>query len=209
MSFSLNEVEVTAKRAARGAGYSWGLAEEAGKAARWLCVQGIDGVAVMAQILAHDLARTPQTHVPADPGNHWAGQKALCPLATGALLSDCADRLNVSTITLENVAAPTLLLPFSANAARMLKSCVTVACDVSEVVTDGYDLAITSAIPNHAERVTVRIGGILTKTRPHHSRATPDPEDWAALTRFAHRTYAPATEESRLLGAGAGLSDND
>ena len=29
------------------------------------------------------------------------------------------------------------------------------------------------------------------------------------LNTFAHRTYAPATEESRLLGAGAGLSDND
>jgi hypothetical protein len=31
----------------------------------------------------------------------------------------------------------------------------------------------------------------------------------ATLTRFAHNTYAPATEASRLAGAGAGLSDND
>jgi len=31
----------------------------------------------------------------------------------------------------------------------------------------------------------------------------------AVLTRFAHNTYAPATEASRLAGAGAGLSDND
>ncbi|MFV1875593.1 hypothetical protein [Nioella sp.] len=31
----------------------------------------------------------------------------------------------------------------------------------------------------------------------------------AALNAFAHRTYAPATEESRLAGAGAGLTDND
>ena len=42
-----------------------------------------------------------------------------------------------------------------------------------------------------------------------HLRADPDPNDWAALLAFAHRTYAPATEESRLRGAGAGLSDND
>ena len=32
MSLSLNEVESTAKKAARGAGYPWGLAEEAAKA---------------------------------------------------------------------------------------------------------------------------------------------------------------------------------
>ena len=29
------------------------------------------------------------------------------------------------------------------------------------------------------------------------------------LNSLAHKTYAPATEESRLAGAGAGLSDND
>jgi hypothetical protein len=29
------------------------------------------------------------------------------------------------------------------------------------------------------------------------------------LEAFAQRTYAPATEASRMLGAGAGLSDND
>ena len=32
MNLSLNEVDAMAKKAARGAGYSWGLAEEAGKA---------------------------------------------------------------------------------------------------------------------------------------------------------------------------------
>ncbi|NND22495.1 MAG: DUF3726 domain-containing protein, partial [Silicimonas sp.] len=42
MSYSLNEVEATAKKAARGAGYPWGLAEEAAKATRWLCAHDID-----------------------------------------------------------------------------------------------------------------------------------------------------------------------
>jgi hypothetical protein len=30
-----------------------------------------------------------------------------------------------------------------------------------------------------------------------------------ALQYFAEKTYAPATDESRLAGAGAGLNDND
>ena len=29
------------------------------------------------------------------------------------------------------------------------------------------------------------------------------------LESFAHKTYAPATEASRIAGAGAGLTDND
>jgi hypothetical protein len=32
---------------------------------------------------------------------------------------------------------------------------------------------------------------------------------WAALQKFAARTYVPASEQSRLMGAGAGLLDND
>ena len=43
MTFSLNEIEAIGKRAARGAGLPWGLAEEAGKAARWLTARGLPG----------------------------------------------------------------------------------------------------------------------------------------------------------------------
>ncbi len=32
---------------------------------------------------------------------------------------------------------------------------------------------------------------------------------WSQLTEFAKRTYVPASEASRLAGAGAGLIDND
>ena len=38
MHASLNEIESLCKKAARGAGMSWGLAEEAGKAAKWLFI---------------------------------------------------------------------------------------------------------------------------------------------------------------------------
>jgi len=36
-----------------------------------------------------------------------------------------------------------------------------------------------------------------------------NPADWAAATRLAEKTYVPASESSRLGGAGAGLTDND
>lgn len=40
-------------------------------------------------------------------------------------------------------------------------------------------------------------------------RIAMDPTLWAHLNKLAAKTYVPATEASRLSGAGAGLTDND
>ena len=40
-------------------------------------------------------------------------------------------------------------------------------------------------------------------------RACLNERQFKILNEHAHKTYAPATDESRLSGAGAGLSDND
>lgn len=209
MNVSLNEIEATAKRAARGAGYSWGLAEEAAKATRWLCARGQNGTGALARLLQLELTRALKQHSPADLSGEWQSDSELCPLVTGALLSDCAHQLNSAPIEIKNVAVPALLLPFAANAARVLQTCVSVDCDSAQVETDGFDLSLNVPLSDGPQQVSVRSGGQLTAPVPHRTRAEPDPTDWGILNRFAHRTYAPATEESRLRGAGAGLSDND
>ena len=40
-------------------------------------------------------------------------------------------------------------------------------------------------------------------------RAALSEKQFKILNEYAYKTYAPATDESRLSGAGAGLSDND
>lgn len=191
MSFALNEIEAMAKRATRGVGYPWGLAEDAGKAARWLCAQGLDGVAVLAAALAHP------------PGDD-------APLMIGVRLSDRAYALPDAELELSAIAQPLMLLPFAAMAARQLRSTLTVACAGAEAVTDGTHLCLSGAFPDPAAALTIRKGGQLSAPRPPSSRATPAQESWDMLNRLAHRTYAPATEESRRLGAGgAALTDND
>ena len=243
MSFSLNEVGATAKRAARGAGYAWGLAEEASEATRWLCAQGLDGAAQLALLLEQGLAMTLDDHKtvtlkrpafnlkhpislfafdqrerqrPSDscsrPGalnSEWAGNGVLCPLITGALLSDRSDMLQDGPISIQNLAAPALLLPFAACAARSQKSVVTLATGAVSAATDGLQLAIEQEWPANVDHIEITLGGILTNPFQGATRAFPDAESWKTLNRFAHQTYAPATEDSRLLGAGADLSDND
>ncbi|NSY39877.1 DUF3726 domain-containing protein [Leisingera sp. ANG59] len=209
MSYALNEVEATAKRAARGAGYDWGLAEEAAKATRWLCAQGLDGAAVLAGLLEAGLAADLPAHVPQGLQAEWRAAAPLCPLAAGAALSDCAARLQSAPLAIAQVAHPAMILPFAAMAARQLGACVTVEGDSFQAVTDGIGLQCEGTLPEMADKLTVRAAGSLANANPSQSRAAPEEAAWAVLNRFAHKTYAPATEESRLLGAGAGLSDND
>jgi len=205
MSYSLNEVEATTKKAARGAGFEWGLAEEAGRAARWLCANGLGGCGKLAEYLAGNRCFPPD-----DLEGSWrSNQGDLCPLQTGAALSDLALEIAKKPVSISNVAVPAILLPFAAWAALATELNMTLKIDGITATTDGVTLCLSGEIPARAVSVVVSSGGTIFAAVPRFERAEPRAESWRVLSEFAHKTYAPATEESRLLGAGAGLSDND
>ena len=85
---SLGEAEALAREAARGAGLPWGLAEEAGRAARALCAADLPGLDALALRL---LVGGP------------------CPIRAGCRASDAGEVPKVL-----DVAVPLLLLPFLA-----------------------------------------------------------------------------------------------
>lgn len=211
MSFSLNEVEALAKRAARGSGLHWGLAEEAAKGVRWLTRFGLPGPALLADLLVLNDGAAHADLTPVDLAGIWmAPGGCLSPLIAGAALSDSADRLRDGPIQLGPVSQPLLLVPFAASAARHLGCSVILAWSDMEVASDGLSLAVAGD-PHiaMAEGVTCAITGDFGAPMIPIDRAEIDPDIWARLGDFAARTYAPATEASRLLGAGAGVSDND
>ncbi|MDP2802192.1 MAG: DUF3726 domain-containing protein [Phreatobacter sp.] len=125
IDMSLNEVETLAAKAARGAGLSWGGAEEFGRAARLLATAGRDWPALVTALAgtADDVA------------------------AEAAALARCE-----ATLEAAGLGAPG--------------------------------------------------SGVAT-------RAAVAPATLAALEALAARTYVPASAQSRVLGAGAGLTDND
>lgn len=213
MSLSLNEVEALAKRAARGAGYPWGLAEEAAKATRWLCAQGIDGCAELAALLTQVDGATLADWTPGAGAADVVWQAPggqLCPLITGAALSDRADRLGNGDLQIGCIARPLMLLPFAGHCARHLRAPVHVAWAGRTAITEGASLALHgSESDDWAQGVSVTLGGAIDRPNPICTRACPHTEIRAVLDRFGARTFAPASEESRRKGAGAGLSDND
>ena len=216
MSHSLNEIEAQAKRASRGAGLSWGMAEEAAKATRWLASHGLAGPALLADVLTQNDAVPHAQIAPATLDCVWrAPAGALCPLTAGAALNDCADRLaSGQTIEMANVSFPLLVLPFAGWAAIHIGAPVCVTWQDLQIHTDGDGILVDDP---HSQINTARAATLVCQQVTEHQRTLGRPgqrgdvapDVWARLDVFAQRTYAPATEASRLLGAGAGVSDND
>lgn len=212
MILSLNEIDSLAKRATRGAGYSWGLSEEAGKAVRWLHVHGINGTDCLVDLLDMGLAKDHALHRPnPEPTKraHWQGIQSLCPLATGAYYLDIALTLPSYSVTITNVAIPTLLLPFIGNFAYRNNTPLEINCDGISQTTDGTYIQTNVSFPLTAKRVYVYSQSESPKPYTHASRATLSVDQLKRIECYANLTYAPESEQSRLLGAGAGLSDND
>ena len=212
MNFSLTETDALCRKAAKGAGMSWGLAEEAGKSVRWLVSHRQDGPAALAELLI--LRETGRARgVPVTGADGWRGERGLCPIRCGASLSDYSHTLQLNEpVTLYDVHQPVLLVSFLAHIAHLHGASVILECAESALAIgpDG-SLAGPVSLPPLADcKITLK----TDQAAPHmatgpQTRATLSAEALEHLSRFAHRTYAPATEASRLLGAGAGTTDND
>lgn len=216
MNLSLNEIEGLCKKAARGAGMSWGLAEEAAKAARWLSAQGMEGPALLAAQLRRNDGIDYAQLAPRIEADRWSSAgRSMCPLIAGATLSDHAQLFTGdSGITLEAVSFPVLLAPFASRLASSRGEAVALSwpgcrlyfdadggmfCDPASDPTVDDVVAVTCEIkPAQTD------GNAVQGPAPAVAEAV-----LSYLTELAARTYVPATEASRAQGAGSTLSDND
>ena len=192
MSYSLNEFQALARKAARGSGVPWGIAEEAGMASRYLCEHGLNG----AESLCQALGQPPKTN----------------PLYIGPALSDGA-WAQQNWQSSQPMHAPALLIPFAALSLADTDIWLHIAWDGVSLYLSKSDLIYTKIDQIHAAgpiEVKIETGEAgLGKALQKSSRAQISKECYRALERLAEKTYAPATEASRLTGAGAGLNDND
>lgn len=129
MRCSGNQIEQTARKAARGAGLPWGLADEAGKAVRWLHSHHLNGGNALVQILhqqtQNDYAHYAKAHAPSQLHQRWrAPSGVLDPLLVATALSDCLPS-NPQTdpnpdlkIQTEAIAHPLLTLGYIGNLAQ-------------------------------------------------------------------------------------------
>ena len=210
MTFSLNETEAMARKAARGAGYGWGASEDVGKAVRWLCVQGLDGCAALARLLPYTDSHDPAQISPRVDTDPWlADPGPLCPIYAGAAFADRAHLMSNKGQNLGPLRQPLLFAPFVAQVACQKGVTMTLSCGASTIVTNGQRISVADSHPQIWSSAQVSVGGHVSASAPLAKRTSPDMDAWDLLAIFAYRTYAPATEESRAKGAGSGTTDND
>ena len=215
MDLSLNETQSLAVKAAKGAGMSWGMAQEAGSAVRYLSKFGLPGADALVNLLHQYDRGNALSEILDCSGNNWHGATgSLCPCVVGAALCDQSHSFNgAPEITLQNVAQPLLLIPFVARLAKEKETVIGLAWAGGECVVSAEGVIIqgpkTKLLCENAESVTCFVTSTGVNEIHQQSRADVSQEIYSGLLAFAHRTYAPATEESRQKGAGAGVTDND
>lgn len=218
MSLSFNEIEGAAYKAARGAGFAWGLAEEAGYAARWLAERGIDWLpAFLEACEAQETQRGGEVSVSGRRVRPGGSGSSLCPILVGAWLAD--EGVASDGLEILDLRQPVLLLPFLDLASR--RSGPIAASVLPASGQPAQTLRVCSgrlrADPLRLLDPTVAtvIVEIATGARVEANVARlsrPRPLDMGCIARlnaYEHRTYVPASDRSRLAGAGAGLTDND
>lgn len=263
-SWSYSETKALAIKAARGAGMSWGLAEEVGSAVIILQRHGLPGVTIAADYLMtleknqaalnQPISYTPSEKSPRiaadaiaakDEWIEYSSQsqsqsesESLCPIRLGSFL---CDQGITQSGRVQNIQSPVLLAPFLLQLLSKLDSHQILSAEPphrSATLSRHYQLTMpqqTLLITKQAITVNSSIsvkagakaktgagcsflfvengavmGDDVTAPAAKHSRVpASDSESMMKLNHLAEKTYAPATENSRLRGAGAGLNDND
>ena len=207
--YSTSELEALGLKAARGAGLSWGLAEEAGFASGWLYARGLDGPALLLQRLRRSADVVPPQW-DADGNFEPVAGGCICPVALGVALSDFAT-LWVLPLCAGTVDCPALLLPFIGQAAAARRHPLTLIWDggsvgISPAGGISGELASLLTTATAAISISSASGSLPAVLASSLSRETLHQSTLAGLEALAMRTTVPASDASR---ADAGSFEDD
>jgi len=215
--YSSNEVQSLIRKAIIGSGFDTGIAEDVSRAGVWLCQHGYEG----ADIILDAIGKT-QNSLAISKNNESYSFGDICVMSKGTSIIDTLIAQLATTKECEanliNIDSPLLLLAFAA------------------ITSEEHDIAFevkfsdndrTISIPKDAHLMGNKIefkngcDGVIKCTTLDkksemfkaklvtESSISISTKTWHSLQALAAKTYVPASEASRLAGAGAGLTDND
>lgn len=212
---TLAETESYLRKAARACGLDWGIAEEAGKAARWLAAFNLPGPEILFAHLQNLEGQEYSAFVPDCRTQPWRSTGgSLCPIITGAALADrSAQMLEGVIFELGLTAYPLLLAATVGQAARCHGTVFTTAWAGVEISCFENGLSIEGnrddLLLPQVQAVSCRQNDLPAPQQlPSTLAYAIDRDVFKRIDALAFETYAPATAASRA-GAGAGLTDND
>ena len=201
---SLSEIETTAKRASRAAGYSWGIAEEVGKSIRISELFGFPGIKHLNQYYQNKKKENFEEIKLINKINKSDGS-SFCPIILGVNFIDQVK--NIETLTkcsVENLAYPLLLLPFLSRGSEIIGKKLLISFDDCKFLLN-FNVSIFSnfwdkEIPMLANQIEIS----FLNNEDNFSN-----QDWKSLYKLAEDTFVEETDSLKKGAAGAGLTDND
>ncbi len=202
MKRSVNEITGEYRKALTGAGYPLGIAQDGAMAAACLQLAGLDSAAAIAEAL------------PASASDPLSQTLPLLPSLYECVLAGEGE------MSLEAVDVPLLAIGMGIHLAGQHECAFNIALGglhlvatssgiVGDTVADNVSLD-TASLRLAVSLATDSAAADAVKIQ----RATEEGVEineahWPLINCWAHETYVPASEQSRLAGAGAGLNDND
>ena len=201
---SLSEIETTAKRASRAAGYSWGIAEEVGKSVRLSELFGFPGIKHLNLYYQNKKKEKFNDIKLIDKINRSNGL-SFCPIILGVNFIDQVK--NIETLTkcsVEKLAYPLLLLPFLSRSSEIIGKKLLFSFDDSKFLLN-FNVSISS---NFWNKKTPMLAKKVEISFLNNEDNFSD-QDWKNLYKLAEGTFVDETDSLKEGAAGAGLTDND
>ena len=209
--YSLGEIEALCKKASRGVGLSWGLAEEAGLIARHLSEFNLPG------------SDTVYSNLKFIECNGWEDNlidlkfldqigKPISGLLLGVMILDQLSNIADYTASFkESVIGPLAVAGalLRLQNERYFFSLSWENCQIT-MDDDGFTVSGKNLNPKVVNCFVVSI--YKSSKKPFFNKKINKRiqiKSWEFLTKMAHKTYVPESATSRLRGAGAGDNENE
>ena len=201
---SLSEIDTVSKRATRGAGFDWGIAEEVGKNIRMLEMLGIAGIKNLNHYYKIKVKKNFEKISLIDKENK-SKKLEYCPIIAGVSFLDQVRSLeSLSEIKFENIAFPILFLPFVSRASEIVGRKILLKVDNRTFLLN-YNTSIYSNSLN--EGVTTIGNKVVVKFLENQDSF--EENEWKELYTLSEKTFVEENESLKQGAAGAGLTDND
>ncbi len=201
---TLSEIDTISKRATRGAGFSWGIAEEVGKNMRLLELYGLAGIKNLNKFLISYKEKQYQK-ITIISDTNIADRYPFCPIILGTNFIDQVNLLDTKTnIKISNVAFPILFLPFVSRASEIIGKKIYIKIEEKEFLMNLNQSIYSNYLKNEILEncKTINISFIDNNNSFNEN-------EWNELYKLSENTFVEESESLKIVGAGAGLTDND
>ena len=201
---SLSEIDTTSKRASKGMGFSWGVAEEIGKSIRLLELFGLAGIKTLTQYYNLRINQKFE-NLKLIKENNLSENNPYCPVILGVSFLDQIKTIEkFNKITFNKISFPLLILPFLSRSSEIIGKKINIKFDKIEFLLN-LNVNISSNLLNqNCPEIANNVEIEIVENQDNFSE-----QEWLNLYKISEETFVEESDSLKQGAAGAGLTDND